>query len=79
MGDMALGEALGTSATEASMLATKFRNSYPGVQSFIEQCVANCRAKGYIKNLHGRVRYLPDINSKNSALRSNLPFICFET
>ncbi|KAL1139727.1 hypothetical protein AAG570_006705 [Ranatra chinensis] len=70
MGDVALGEALGISSIEAAELSTKFHHTYSGIQEFVQSCINECRSKGYITTLKGRVRYLPEINSKIATLRN---------
>ncbi|KAK9506410.1 hypothetical protein O3M35_008360 [Rhynocoris fuscipes] len=69
MGDISLGESLGVSTTEAAEMAAKFRLSYPGVNKFIEKCVEDCRNNGYITTITGRIRKLPNINSRKRAER----------
>ncbi len=46
-----------------------FRN-FPAISSFISDTIASAREKGYVETLFGRRRYLPDINSGNSTVRS---------
>ncbi|KAF6207900.1 hypothetical protein GE061_016349 [Apolygus lucorum] len=70
MGDRALGEALGVDPPEAAMLAAKFRQSYPGVQRFIQNCISNCRKQGFITTLTGRVRHLKGISSPNKSQKA---------
>ncbi|BES88137.1 DNA polymerase theta [Nesidiocoris tenuis] len=70
MGDRALGDALGIDPPEAALLAAKFRRSYPGVQRFMDACIADCRRKGYVTTLTGRVRRLKGISSSSPSVRA---------
>src|SRR5947207_12155807 len=40
-----------------------------GVKAWIGAILDEARRQGYVKTLFGRIRYLPEINSKNSAVR----------
>lgn len=43
---------------------------YPKIKSFLDNCITEAKAKGYAVTLFGRRRYIPEISSKNFALRS---------
>lgn len=47
-----------------------FKARFPGVQRFIAQTLADCRAQGYVETLLGRRRYLPDVLSPADAKRA---------
>ncbi|XP_014286733.2 DNA polymerase theta isoform X2 [Halyomorpha halys] len=70
MGDKTLGEALGKTATEASMLSAQFKRTFPKINDFINKTVTECRQAGKITTLAGRVRYLPEINSNITHCRA---------
>src|SRR5947207_12438024 len=40
-----------------------------GVKAWIGAILDEARRQGYVKTLFGRIRYLPEIKSKNSAVR----------
>ena len=44
--------------------------NFPAISSFIADTTEYAREHGYVETLFGRRRYLPDINSKNSTVRS---------
>lgn len=69
MSRRSLAEELGVDEIEAGHMVDQFHKKYQGVQSFIDKCVGQCRVRGLVTTLHGRIRPLPDINSQNSALR----------
>ncbi|MDY5858880.1 MAG: DNA polymerase I [Porphyromonas sp.] len=64
-----LAEQLGISRTEAKQLIEGYFASYPGVATYMQQVVANARAKGYVETIAGRRRYLSDIDSANAVVR----------
>lgn len=64
-----LSERLGIPRSEAKMLIDGYFESYPHISDFIEKAKADARDKGYVTTIMGRKRYLPDINSRNAAVR----------
>ena len=66
-----LSQRLNISRTEAKELIDGYFSSYPGVKVYMDQCIEKGRENGYVTTMFGRRRYLRDINSRNSLLRSN--------
>lgn len=64
-----LAERLSISRTEAKALIDGYFSSYPGVQRYMEEVVAQAREEGYVSTILGRRRYLPDITSANAVVR----------
>lgn len=64
-----LAERLGISRTDAKTLIDGYFASYPGVQKYMEEVVAQAREVGYVATILGRRRYLPDISSANAVVR----------
>ncbi|XP_054156321.1 DNA polymerase theta-like [Oppia nitens] len=69
-GEQSLAEDLEITEDEAKEFMESFIGRYEGVKRFITRTVDKCREKGYIETLSGRRRYLSNINSSNSMLRS---------
>lgn len=65
-----LAQQLDCSRTEAKALIDGYFNAFPQVVAFIENQKQFARDKGYVETLFGRKRYLPDIHSHNSVVRS---------
>ncbi|MBR6686014.1 MAG: DNA polymerase I, partial [Paludibacteraceae bacterium] len=65
-----LSERLGISRTESKNLIESYFKTYPQVQKYISDSINNAKDKGYVETIFGRKRYLPDINSHNSVVRS---------
>jgi DNA polymerase I len=43
---------------------SKYFETYPGIQGYLEQTKAFCHENGYVEDLMHRRRYIPEINSK---------------
>ncbi|MBX3102954.1 MAG: DNA polymerase I [Bacteroidetes bacterium] len=65
-----LSQRLGISRTEAKEIIDSYFMQYPGVQAYMEQCVARAKTTGYAYTLMGRRQLLRDINSRNATVRS---------
>ncbi len=66
-----LSQRLNISRTEARELIEGYFASYPGVKKYMEISIEKGREDGYVTTMFGRKRYLRDIHSRNSLLRSN--------
>jgi DNA polymerase I len=64
-----LAERLNIGRSEAKALIDGYFENFPGVKTFMDQCVKDARDKGYVTTLSGRKRYLPDIESRNAVVR----------
>jgi DNA polymerase-1 len=66
-----LSQRLNISRTEAKDLIDGYFESYPGVKKYMEKSIEKGRKNGYVTTMFGRKRYLRNIQSRNSLLRSN--------
>ncbi|HUF78049.1 MAG TPA: DNA polymerase I, partial [Thermoanaerobaculia bacterium] len=66
-----LAAALGIGRAEAEAFIRAYLDRYEGVERYREETLRQAREQGRVETLYGRVRYLPDIESKNRALREN--------
>jgi DNA polymerase I len=64
-----LSQNLGIEPAEAKQFITNYFEKYAGVRAFIDKTLAEARRDLKVKTLFGRVRPIPDINSKNSNQR----------
>jgi DNA polymerase-1 len=71
MSAFGLGQALGISPREAEPFIKAYLDRYPGVRHYVEETQKSAEREGKVETLYGRVRWLPDIQSKNRALREN--------
>lgn len=65
-----LSEQLNIPRKEAATLIEEYFVQYPDIKKYIDDNVAFAREHGYAQTLLGRRRYLPDINSRNNALKN---------
>ncbi len=66
-----LSQRLNISRSEAKDLIDGYFESYPGVKIYMDKSIDKGRTDGYVTTMFGRKRYLRDIQSRNSLLRSN--------
>ncbi len=66
-----LARQLGTSKGEAERFITTYFERYPGVARYTEETLDAARESGKVETLYGRVRWLPDVRSRNYNLREN--------
>jgi DNA polymerase-1 len=64
-----LSQNLGIEPGEAKQFINAYFERYGGVRAFIDRTLDEVRREGKVKTLFGRVRPIPDINSKNANLR----------
>ncbi len=64
-----LSQNLGIETSEAKKYIEAYFERYRGVRSFIDRTLEETRCEAHVKTLFGRVRPIPDINSKNFNLR----------
>jgi DNA polymerase-1 len=64
-----LSQSLGIEQAEAKQFINAYFEKYKGVRAFIDSTLELARREQKVKTLFGRVRPIPDINSKNPNLR----------
>ncbi len=64
-----LSQNLGIEPAEAKLFIANYFEKYAGVRAFIDKTLEEARRELKVKTLHGRVRPIPDINSKNANQR----------
>ena len=70
MGAFSLAKQLHISRNEAETYIARYFERYPKVQAYMEENKQFARQHGYVETLYGRRVFLPDIQSKNAAMRS---------
>jgi len=65
-----LAQNLGIKRSEAKELIDNYFKTYPKVKEYMSNQVAKARDAQYVETLFGRRRYLKDIDSRNSVVRS---------
>jgi DNA polymerase-1 len=64
-----LSQNLGIEPSEAKQFIAAYFEKYNGVRAFIDRTLEEARRDMKVKTLFGRVRPIPDINSKNANMR----------
>jgi DNA polymerase-1 len=64
-----LARDVGLPYDEAKKFIEAYFGAYPGIDQYLESTKEFCRANGYVQDLFGRRRYLPDINAKAFPVR----------
>ncbi len=64
-----LAQQLGIAAGEAQATIDAYFARYQGVRRFLDETTVRAREEGFVRTLCGRRRYLPDLRSRNRALR----------
>ncbi len=64
-----LANQLGIASAEAQATIDAYFTRYTGVRRFLDRTLEEAREQGYVVTLLGRRRYLPDLASRNRALR----------
>ena len=64
-----LAQQLGIEQKEAKRFIDAYFERYAGVRTFIERTLEQARRDGFVRNLFGRKRPIPDLLSKNPNLR----------
>ncbi len=70
MSSYGLSQQLNITQEEAEKYINNYFLKYSGVKLWIEKILKEAREKGYVSTLLNRIRYLPEINSKNGQMRS---------
>jgi DNA polymerase-1 len=65
-----LAQRLGLANDEAHGIITRYFARYAGVKAWLDQVVAEARLSGEVRTIFGRRRFVPDLRSRNQALRT---------
>ena len=79
MGPYSLSQDLGISQAMAKTYIDNYFNRYPGVKAFIDQTIETARQTKQTSTLLGRIRLLPDIDSRNHNVRQFAERIAINT
>lgn len=70
MGPQSFARAAHVSIEEARSFIDRYKKEYKGVETFIEETLVSARSRGYVETLFGRRKYVPELDSKNPAIRA---------
>ncbi|MCX5805390.1 MAG: DNA polymerase I [Proteobacteria bacterium] len=69
MSGYGLSKELGVSQRDAQNYIDEYFIKYKGVKAYIESVLEETRIRGFVRTLFGRVRYIPEINNRDAAVR----------
>lgn len=69
MSAFGLAKDLRINQAKAQEFIDRYFTRYPGVKKFMEDEIAKCEQRGYVLTILKRRRYIPEINSKNNAIK----------
>jgi DNA polymerase-1 len=69
MSAFGLARQLGIGRGDAQRYVDLYFERYPGVKRYMDETRAQAREQGYVETVFGRRLYLPDIRSRNAAMR----------
>ncbi len=70
MGPQSFAAAAGVSTEEARSFIDRYREQYRGIQIFTEKIITSAQTQGYVETMLGRRKYVPELHSKNPAIRA---------
>ncbi|HZD60632.1 MAG TPA: DNA polymerase I, partial [Anaerolineae bacterium] len=70
MSPYGLSDRLGIPVSDARAFIDRYFKSLPKVAEFIDKTIEETREKGYVETLLGRRRYVPELKSGNTKIRS---------
>ncbi len=70
IGDYSLARDIGTSRKTAAEYIANYLATYPKVDAYLKNTVAEGREYGYVTTLFGRRRYIPELNVSNKMTRA---------
>lgn len=69
-GAHALSRQLRVSHAEAKSFIDTYFERFSGVRAFLDQCIVDARARGYVETLFRRRRYIPELKDRNFNIRA---------
>lgn len=70
IGSKGLAQQLKIDLEEAATFMEDFKNTYPGMKTYIQKVIDFCRENGFVETLSGRRRNFPLIVDDNQAIKS---------
>ena len=71
MSAFGLAQNLRIGQSEAKKFIQAYLDRYQGVKRYMDETLESAKKEGKVETLYGRIRWLPDVNSRNFHLREN--------
>lgn len=68
--DFGLSQNLNIPVKQAKEYIKNYFDKYPGVKTFMDEVVDQCKKDGYVTTILNRRRYIPEINSRNFIMKN---------
>lgn len=70
IGAFSLSKDIGVSRQEADQYIKEYLKNFSGVRDYMERIILDAKEKGYVEDIFGRRRYLPELQSSNFNMRA---------
>ena len=70
IGAFSLSKDIGVSVAKADRYIKDYLHSFPNVEKFMNDTVANAKETGYVTTLFGRKRYVPELKASNKNMQA---------
>ena len=64
-----LSKDIGTTVAEATRYIKSYLMNYPSIDRYLDEVVERAKENGYTTTVHGRRRYIPELNAQNAIMR----------
>jgi DNA polymerase-1 len=69
-GAFSLAKDLGITRNDAQMYIDKYLGQYPNVKTYMSKVIKDATNDGFTRTLYNRIRYFPDLQSKNHMIKT---------
>ena len=70
IGGYSLSGDIGVSVKEAAQYIKAYKETYAGVDGYLQGLIAEAREKGFVETLYRRRRYVPELTAQKAAMRA---------
>ncbi len=70
IGAFSLSKDIGVSVREAKAYIEEYLKNFSGVRDYMERVISDAKKNGYVEDIFGRRRYLPELSSSNAIARA---------
>ncbi len=70
MSAFGLSKELGISQKDAQQFIDGYFEKHKGVREYMDRTIGDARAKGFVRTLFGRMRYIPEVSNADANIRS---------
>ena len=70
IGGYSLSGDIGVSVKEASQYIKTYKETYAGVDAYLQNLILEAKEKGYVETLYRRRRYIPELTAQKAATRA---------